>query len=84
MVPVKFDPMRGFENISRKMNSFMNEFEKGFSFEFGSFSPRIDIAEDEKNIFIHAEVPGIAKEDIKVTINDDNVLTIKGHKKTRK
>ncbi len=81
MVPVKFDPMRGFENISRKMNSFMNEFEKGFSFEFGSFSPRIDIAEDEKNIFIHAEVPGIAKEDIKVTINDDNVLTIKGHKK---
>lgn len=78
---IKFDPFRGFEQITRKMSDFMSDFEKGVSFEYGAFLPKVDIAEDEKNLFIHVEIPGIAKEDIKLTISDDNVLVIKGEKK---
>ncbi|MFP4368196.1 MAG: Hsp20/alpha crystallin family protein [Bacteroidota bacterium] len=81
MAIVRFDPFRGFEGLARKMNSFINEFDKGVNFEYGSFSPRIDISEDEKSIYISAELPGMKKEDVKVTINDDNVLIIKGEKK---
>lgn len=81
MALVKFDPLRGFESLARRMNSLANDFEKGFNIEFGSFMPKIDIAEDEKNIFLQVEVPGIAKEDIKLTISDENVLVIKGEKK---
>lgn len=81
MAIVKFDPFRGFETLARRMNSLMQDFEKGFNFDFGGFSPKIDISEDEKHIYLQAEVPGISKEDVKVTITDDNVLTIKGEKK---
>lgn len=81
MAIVRFDPMRGFESLARRVNSLTSEFEKGFNVEFGSFSPRIDISEDEKSIYLNAEIPGIAKDDIKLTINDDNVLILKGEKK---
>ncbi len=78
---VRFDPFRGFESLSKKMNDFVGEFDKGFNIEFGSFAPRIDIAEDEKSIFFHVELPGIKKEDVKVSITDGNIMMIKGEKK---
>lgn len=81
MAIVRFDPFRGFETLARKMNDFLDEFEKGFSISTTEFSPRVDISEDEKNLYVTVEVPGISKDDIKVTINDDNVLVIKGEKK---
>lgn len=78
---IRFDPFRGFESLTKKFNDLSGEFEKGFNVEFGSFAPRIDIAEDEKNIFFHVELPGIKKEDVKVSLTDGNVLVIKGEKK---
>ncbi|MGQ9819965.1 MAG: Hsp20/alpha crystallin family protein [Candidatus Kapaibacteriales bacterium] len=81
MAIVRFDPFRGFESLARRMNEFLDEFEKGFSISTAEFSPRVDISEDEKNIYVSVEVPGVSKEDIKVTINSDNVLVIKGEKK---
>lgn len=47
----------------------------------GMFSPRVDIAEDEKNIFLHVELPGMDKENVSVSISDDRVLTVKGERK---
>lgn len=81
MALVRFDPFRGFESIARKMNDFLGDFEKGVNIEYGGFAPRCDISEDEKSLTVHVELPGISKEDVKVTINDDNVLIIKGEKK---
>lgn len=81
MAIMRFDPVKGFETISKRMNEFVNEFEKGFSFEYGGFAPRIDIYEDEKNLFVQAELAGLKKEDVKVKINDEGVLCISGEKK---
>jgi HSP20 family protein len=81
MALVRFDPLRGFENMMRKMNDFVGDFDKGFNVEYGGFAPRCDISEDEKNLYVHVELAGIKKEDVKVTINDDNLLIIKGEKK---
>jgi HSP20 family protein len=78
---VRFDPMRGFEGLARRMNEMAGEFEKGVNIEFGGLQPRIDISEDEKNLFFAVEMPGISKEDIKIKINDEDILVIKGEKK---
>ncbi|MCX6154683.1 MAG: Hsp20/alpha crystallin family protein [Candidatus Kapabacteria bacterium] len=78
---LRVDPMRGFENVARKMNDFFGDLEKGFSVEYGAFIPRTDISEDAKNLFVHVELPGIKKDEVKVSINDENVLIIKGDKK---
>lgn len=77
---VRIDPFRGFDSLARRMNSFIDEFDKGFNVEYGNFLPKIDISEDENHIFIHAELAGINKEDVKVSVNDDNLLVIKGKK----
>jgi HSP20 family protein len=77
----RFDPTRTFDALSRKVNEFANEVEKGVSFEFGGFAPRVDISEDEKHIYLNVEIPGVAKEDVKLSINEENVLSIKGSKK---
>ncbi len=78
---IKFDPFRGMEQVANRMSQVFSDLEKGVSVEYGSFSPRIDIAEDEKNLFLYVELPGIKKEDVKITINDDRLLYIKGEKK---
>ncbi len=81
MTLVRFEPYRGFERLSRKMNTFMDDFEKGFSFEMGGFNPRVDITEDDNNLFVHAELPGLAKDQVKVSVNEERLLTIQGEKK---
>jgi HSP20 family protein len=81
MAIVRFDPFRSFTGLTRRFSDLFEDFEKGVNIEYGGFAPKVDISEDEKNIFINVELPGIRKEDVKVTVNDDNVLTIKGTKK---
>ncbi len=80
MTYFKLDPFRGFESVAKKMSQLADEFDKGVNIEYGDFSPRIDIAEDEKKIYLYAEIPGVEKKDVKVTINDENTLLIKGKK----
>jgi len=49
----------------------------------GGFSPSIDLKEDDKEVSIKAELPGIDEKDIEVLLSDD-ALTIKGEKKEEK
>jgi len=86
MALVKYNPFRGFESIIKRMNDLMADFDRDTFFDNSllgtrTFLPAVDIKEDEKFIYINAEMPGMKKDDIKVTINDDNVLQIKGVKK---
>jgi len=45
--------------------------------------PAVDISEDEDNLYVEVEVPGMKKEDIKVSL-EHNVLSLKGEKKQDK
>ncbi len=86
MTLVKYNPFRGFDSLAKRMNDFMSDFDKDsmfrdFNIGSGRFLPVTDIREDEKHIFISAEIPGLGKDNIKVTISDDNVLQIRGEKK---
>ncbi len=81
MSTIYFDPVRTFEGFVKKMNEFAGDIEKNVKQEVRSFKPRADIFEDEKNIFVSVELPGLKKDDISIKINDENVLTIKGEKK---
>ena len=44
------------------------------------FSPRIDVFEEGETVVVKAEIPGVKKEEISVSISDDSV-TIKGERK---
>lgn len=81
---LRIDPFGAFDKITRRMGTLADEYDKGFNIEFGSFSPRVDVTEDEKGMYFQAELPGVKKENVKVSINDENVLLINGTKANSK
>jgi HSP20 family protein len=50
---------------------------------YGSFVPKVDVIENDKDYEIHVAVPGVNKEDFKIDLND-NYLTISGERKLNK
>jgi HSP20 family protein len=83
MTLVKFEPLKELETLSERMQRYFDDF-PSFGFDFSnSFTPRIDISDDEKNVFVEAEIPGVNKDDLKITLKD-NILTLKGEKKIEK
>jgi HSP20 family protein len=48
--------------------------------EEGTVSPRIDVSENEQAFVVHAEMPGVEKEDVKVSI-ENNRVTIEAETK---
>lgn len=79
MTFVKFEPLRELDNLNNRLHKFFGEFPANIDMGF-SFSPRVDIYADDQNIFIEAEIPGLSKEDMKISLQD-NILTISGSKK---
>jgi HSP20 family protein len=49
----------------------------------GKFNPDMNVTEDDKNVYVSAELAGMDAEDIELSLSD-NVLTIKGEKKEEK
>ena len=45
------------------------------------FSPRADIFEDKEHIYFNFDMPGVVKEDVKVKIHEDRILSVQGTKK---
>jgi len=53
------------------------------AFKDVDFSPKINLSEDEKNFYIHADLPGLNKDQVKMELSDDDhVLTISGERET--
>lgn len=44
------------------------------------FSPRVEVLQTTSHVILRAELPGLTKEDVQLTINDGNLLTFKGTK----
>lgn len=80
MTMLRFDPFRGFESVIKKINEVSADLEKGVIIEKGSFAPRVDIYEDDANLFLFAEIAGMSKEEVAIKINDERVLTLSGKK----
>lgn len=76
MTLIKFEPLRELENWNERIHRFFGEYP---TTDF-NYYPHVDISEDEDNIYVEAEIPGVKKEDIKITLQD-NILTITGEKK---
>lgn len=81
MTLVRFKPIREFDNINNSLKKYFDDFESMKpSLNTNDFSPNIDISEKGNQLIIDAEIPGVQKEDLKITLQD-NILTIEGEKK---
>eukprot|EP00761_Pharyngomonas_kirbyi_P011121 gb/GECH01011145.1/.p1 GENE.gb/GECH01011145.1/~~gb/GECH01011145.1/.p1 ORF type:complete len:233 (+),score=75.16 gb/GECH01011145.1/:1-699(+) len=83
------NPFGNFDDMRRKMLSDFfrpfgqDEFSMAPFRSMESVFPSMDISEDEKAFHVTAELPGVNKDDLKVTFKQDT-LSISGEKKTRK
>ncbi|MEO0137183.1 MAG: Hsp20/alpha crystallin family protein [candidate division WOR-3 bacterium] len=71
------DLVRLEDEFDRWYDSLVRRF---FNPEMRTWMPAIDIAENDGNIEVRAEIPGVNKEDLKVTVEGD-VLSISGERK---
>ncbi len=84
---VKYDPFRELRGLHDDMNRlFMTNLSRGFDqegFTSGAWSPSVDIFENKDNLVLEAELPGMKREDIELSI-ENNVITIGGSRKFEK
>ena len=62
---------------------FKNPFFSERSFDTSSILPKARITEDKDNFFINLEMPGVTKEELKISL-ENNVLSVSGTKKQTK
>ncbi|MEN9833905.1 MAG: hypothetical protein RL011_98 [Pseudomonadota bacterium] len=78
-----------FNPLSELRDSFGDEFFKGFAIRpayrmlEGEPQMRLDLSEDEKNFFLKADIPGVNKDDIKVSV-DGNVVSLSAEIKKKR
>lgn len=82
MTFVRFQPTAA-NMMHNTMHRLMNEMQKVDNVPaVRCYNPRLDITEDDKNLYFNVELPGMAKEDVKISVkNDERLLVLKGEKK---
>ena len=85
MALVRFNPVRDLLNVQDQMNRLFNAFGDTFetSLERSAWDPAVDISETSDDYQIAAELPGLDKDDVKVSY-EEGVLTLRGEKKQEK
>ncbi len=87
MAIVRWDP---FKNIATLQDRINRLFEDAFpsksgeeDFSMGDWKPLADIYDKGDSIMIHAEIPGVKKEDVSIEVRE-NILTLKGSRASDK
>lgn len=74
------DPMSEMRRMQRDMDSLFGAIQSKDKDSFFSWKPVMDIKETDKDIVIHAELPGVKKEDMHLELKD-GILTLSGERK---
>jgi len=85
---VKWDPFRELEDVTNRLNRIFGQplarSESGQNMlAVADWAPSVDISETDSAYLIKGEIPGVKKEDVKVTIQD-GMLTIQGERRQEK
>jgi HSP20 family protein len=83
-------PFRTIESLPRRLGTLQQEMNELLSSAFGEvtpspheFVPTVDVSEDDQNVLVKAEIPGMSKDDIEIQIDRD-LLTLRGEKREEK
>lgn len=79
-----WDPMSELEEMSNRINRIFGRVggngEREALAAEGQWMPTVDVSETDDSYRIRAEIPGVKKEDVQVTL-EQNVLTVRGERR---
>ena len=78
-----WSPLEQLSNLRQEINRlFETPFEDGGTqSEFFGWAPAVDLYEDRDNLVVKAELPGMKKEDIEISLHEGSLI-ISGERKT--
>lgn len=81
----RWDPFREVNQLQGSLNRLFQEFNRGGDelTTSGSFVPAVDVYEDEHNVVLKMEVPGVDQKDIDIRL-ENSTLTVRGERKLEK
>ncbi len=84
-VLTRWDPFREFSTLHDRMNRLFHDSygDREEALTTSSFAPPVDVYEDQHNVTLKIEVPGIDENDIDVRV-ENNTLTVHGERKFEK
>jgi HSP20 family protein len=85
-VITRWDPFREFTTVQDRLNRLFRESygsEGQEALTNSAFAPAVDVYEDEHNVTLKVQVPGIDEKDIDIRI-ENNTLTVHGERKFEK
>src|SRR6201987_839712 len=84
-VLTRWDPFREFSTLQDRMNRLFQQSygDREEALTTSTFAPAVDVYEDEHNVTLKIEVPGIDEKDIDVRI-ENNTLSVHGERKFEK
>ena len=93
MTLVKFNPTRDLLSVEREFNRMFNSLGSRFGithkgdideeYDNAVWMPLTDISEDNENFYLRADLPGIKKEDVKISYTD-GTISISGERAQEK
>lgn len=84
MTLMKWDPWREIEDMFDRYTKAVGVPRGGQeALASSDWSPRVDISETETAFLINADIPGVDKDQVKVSV-ENGVLTIQGERKSEK
>ena len=81
----RWDPLKELDQLQSRLSTLFgrsalrNNGEKDESMTVAEWAPLVDIAEDDNEYLITAEIPEVPKDNVKVTVNQ-GVLSIQGER----
>lgn len=86
MALVRWNPARSVFTLKSDMDRLFDNFfsdRLGLTDSLADMTPAIDVEETDQAFHVTAEIPGMSKDDIKITF-ENNYLSISGEKKAKK
>ena len=77
---VRYNPARNLISLPYEIDRFFDDFGLGLKNTDSVWNPSVDLSETDDHYEVKAEIPGMKKEEIKISVKD-NVLTLSGEKK---
>ena len=85
MTLVKFSPMRELwtsqNRLDQMFDSFFGDTCRNANSELTGWAPQVDVEETKDAFKFHADLPGLNKKDIFISV-ENNLLTIRGERKS--